>query len=448
MRIQGVLVLGAVLVAACGSPAGGDVDGGQGMAVDGGGGVGPDAAPTCVNLECKQVSCPGGGTTRLTGTVFSPAGTLPLYNITVYVPNADLAPIPDGVTCDRCGALSGSPLVMTTTDTQGRFVLENVPVGEGIPLVIVSGKWRRIVTLPTIEPCVDNALTDAGLTRLPRNKSEGSLPRIAISTGGADALECLVRKLGIDDAEFTTDLGEGRVHLYAGNGGTNKFSAGLGGADFTSSQSFWSSLANLERYDLVILSCEGNQNPNTKPPAAREALKAYTALGGRVFASHWHNVWVQMGPAPWPSTATFDFRSDLDDITADIDTTFPTGMALATWLTNVVPGSTFGQIAISAAQHTVRAVDPALTTRWIYKDVTANGVPSVQYFSFNTPVEAPPEQQCGKFVLTDIHVSSGDDSAGNKPFPTGCTTTELTPQEKVLAFMLFEITGCLEPGID
>jgi hypothetical protein len=410
---------------------------------------------SCEGLECEQVECPNGGTTSLSGTVFAPNGTLPLYNVNVYVPRVLVAPFGPELTCDQCGdELSGRPLVQTLTDTAGNFVLTDVPATDNVPVVIQVGRWRRQITIERVTECVDTPLANAD-TRLPRNQSEGDLPRMALTTGGADGLECLLRKIGIDDAEFTAAGGSGRVHLYAGSGGTDKFDSAHGGADFANATTLWDDTASLSSYDITFLSCEGGQNPDTKPGSSLAAMKSYADVGGRVFASHWHNYWLEAGPAPWPQTITRVDLNDLGNITANVNTGFERGSSLAQWLVNVNASPTLGQIAIKAAQHTVSAVNASLADRWIYQDTTPNGQPSVQYMAFTTPVEAPREGRCGRVVFSDIHVSGedpGDDHSNpDLEFPSGgCTSNidQLSPQEKVLAFMIFDIASCIPDVID
>lgn len=157
-------------------------------------------------------------TTAISGTVRMPNGTLPLPQVEVYVPNVAPTGLPSPPGHLRCNeAPSGHPIAATLSGIDGRFILRNVPVGTSIPVVLVAGKWRRQVQLPTITPCVDNPLP-AELSHLPRTRAEGDLPRIAVATGNADSLECLVRKSGIDDSEFGIAGGAQSVHLYAATG--------------------------------------------------------------------------------------------------------------------------------------------------------------------------------------------------------------------------------------
>lgn len=237
---------------------------------------------SCFGLECQVVDCAADGLppTTLTGTVYAPNGTLPLYGINVFVPNANPEPFQEGAVCERCSELGGYPVTKAVTDENGQFQLTNVPVGpeEGIPLVIVSGKWRRQILVPNVQACTDNSV-EAAFTRLPKNSGEGDIPKIAISTGDADALECLIRKLGIDDSEISTAGQSGRVHLYSNldssGTGASSFEGGFAGGsgDFADSRTdLWDSVDHLKAYDMVILSCEGVQHPNSKPQSAMDAL--------------------------------------------------------------------------------------------------------------------------------------------------------------------------------
>ena len=79
----------------------------------------------------------------------------------------------EGAVCNRCGdALPGTPISPVITDSSGHFTLTAVPSGDDIPLVITSGKWRRQITIPTVNSCADNPLAAAD-TRLPKTQSEG-----------------------------------------------------------------------------------------------------------------------------------------------------------------------------------------------------------------------------------------------------------------------------------
>ena len=301
------------------------------------------------------------------------------------------------------------------------------------------------------------------------------MPQMALTTGGCDALECLFRKIGIDDSEFTPETGNGRINLFAGHGGTKSYctqGSGKcqktlnGGAPFTAASDqgaalgWWSSLNNLKQYDLTLLSCEGDTYTAEKSAAAHQAILDYINLGGRVFASHFHNIWISAGPAPLNSIATFttvaagiEYKTP---ITASIYTTFSKSNALADWLVDVGGSTTRGALPIVNARNTVKTIDKTLTERFVYYNDTVRGTMPEQYFSFFAPIGAPMASQCGRMVFTDMHISGNDAmnidpnldlSAPTLPFPSGCVTTSLSPQEKALLFLLFDLSNCVQPEI-
>jgi hypothetical protein len=436
-------------------------------AQEGDGGSGTDGGNGCVGLECQQQACTGGGSTVLTGKVYTPRGDLPLYGAIVYVPNGTVTSFTPGVSCDRCAAASGNPLVTTTTRPDGTFRLENVPAGEDIPLVIQLGRWRRQVTIPSVPACAETALTDVGLTRLPRNQGEGDIPQMAIATGRADPFECLLRKVGLDDAEFTPPDGSGRVHYYRARLGID-LDGGAPRAD-----ALWSDLQTLKQYDVVILPCEAtdsnardpsgssNDDPTypIKTQTAKQNLVDYTSAGGRVFATHFSYVWLDPARGGrFDPVATWTNREDpvtpyTNPFDVWADTTFQKGDAFADWLVHVGASSTKGALTLRETRHNVDAVLTPQAQRWLHGvNTRASDQPIVTHFTFNTPVsalgaDAGAPDQCGRVVFSSFHVSANALHSGNTApttFPAICKDEPPSEQERALIFMLFDLSACVQ----
>jgi hypothetical protein len=430
--------------------------GGQYCGVIGNNCGGTEDCGACDNgMTCP--TCTGATKTTISGTVYDPAGVNPLYNVIVYIPSGPLPALAEGVSCDKCGAEVNAPFASALTDVNGHFsmTLEPVPSTTNVPLVMQVGKWRRQITIPSLQTCKDNALTDKNQTRLPRTSAEGHIPRIAMTSGHADTLECLARRIGIADSEFTNDAGPGRVHLYAGGGGATAFASG---AAYSPATSLWSSPTKLANYDMLVMSCEGSTSDYMamKPQSSVDNLTNYANSGGRIFVSHLHFYWLQHSP-PFNSTATYlgNLTGPPDGTMLTVNQTFPKGMSLAQWLAGPMVGAstTLGQIVVNGDEHSVTSVNPP-TSEWIYlasNPSDSQGRRSSQYISFNTPVGAPEANQCGKVVFTDIHIkesvgATGGDKAGTgNPFPSGCNTKPTSPQGKALEFLFFDLSSCVEP---
>jgi hypothetical protein len=418
--------------------------------------------PACTGLACAVPTCVGGAKTTISGKVYDPAGKVPLYNVLVYVPNTPVEPFKEGAACDRCAASVLNPVTSAVTDEQGAFTLIDAPAGQNVPLVIQVGKWRRQLLIPAVAGCADTPLMDPQMMRLPRNKAEGDIPRIAISVGAADQMECLPLRMGLDPAEFTTSAGDGRIHLFAGDHNRNgnqpvlKFDATHNaGAELTPSSELWASADALLKYDITILSCEGDSFAQRKTMPMREAMYGYASQGGRVFASHWHDIWFAQGPQPVPTTGTWGMRPNpagdtADPVTATINQTFPKGEALAKWLVNVGASTTQGQMALTYPRDNLQTVNPMLAREWISVDnpkvMPGESPKAVQYMSFNAPLGVPEEQICGRAVYTNVHVASVDNNtaANAMGFPASCEMRDLSAQEKAVAFMLFDLSACVQ----
>jgi hypothetical protein len=502
-----IALLGALAAPACGSGLPslftGDAVTPPDFTDAGGDGTIPILTVGCVGYECSVDTCADGGSTTVSGIVYDPAGSNPLYNVVVYVPGATPGPLTTGASCDSCDSLyTGGAVAAAVTDATGKFSLKNVPSGNEIPLVVQIGKWRKQTSVTKVTACVDNPITTK-LT-LPSDHTEGDLPSIAISTGGADSLECLLIRIGINPSEYSVGAsGEGHIHIFQGsNAPTDPYGAATTSPPAPlSSQALWSSVANLMPYDITILSCEGAETVDQPDGGALTAsdqqnLLDYTSAGGRVFASHFHYAWFDTGPFAAENIATWTLGANPitdssnnpvtnageDFINANIVTTFadggpfPKGQILDQWLgtvnaLNPAGHAAPGEIEIEGAKHNADLAGLAGTPSqgWIAADQNSQteyfsepppdggGVSvagATEYLSFNTPVNAPLDDAgvpayCGRVVYSDLHVGAASEDYNGQGsggiVPSGCAHQPLSPQEKVLEFMLFDLSSCVTP---
>ncbi len=404
----------------------------------------------CVGLECDRVSCPEGGDTSLSGRVTAPNGTLPVVGAVVYVPNGALPTLPLGASCATCAAwLPERPVAITSSAADGTFTLRDVPVGANVPVVVQVGKWRRAVTVPNVSPCANQRL-DGDLTRLPRNRSEGSMPRIALTTGACDDLGCILPKLGIDAAEIgTASEGDARaVHVYRGAVDPARAPRGAPPAE-----ALWSREEGLGRYDMALLSCECAERLENKGPAANAAMTRYLDAGGRIFTTDYMYTWYRDSPSA-------ALRRAIPILGGGHDGGHPVrvasqsvqGATFRDWLRAASPGSADsaeGRIEFESVFDNVAYVDPARAHVWATssRPNAPSSPEGPRVISVEFPIDAAPAAQCGRAVHIDAHVNQASEGDGVGPeFPRSCSA-RMGPGEAALAFFLFHLAACVTPAV-
>jgi hypothetical protein len=452
---------------------------------------GADAAAPCTGggLGCYV---PANCTTTISGIVYDPAGSNPLYNVVVFIPNdpnGAMTPVKQGTnSCNTCDVSIGDYVTATTSGPDGSFTLTGVPATTHVPLVVQIGKWRREVFLPSVKACADNPLPGSSMTRLPAKRSEGDIPQMAIVTGGADNLGCFLKGIGLDASEYSAPGGGGRLDVYQGlpanqsvlggllqiSGAPQLTGGGQGDCTTDNPKCVWNSKANLEKYDIVLLACEGDtfdlddsdyqkeasmgQNgnagglPTNKSTAAKQALHDWLDEGGKVFSTHFQYTWFKNSPAAeFKGVATWLGTSNGSDTGLyDIETSIPKGSILSQWLGNV-KALNGKQISLNGVAESVGTVN-ATAQRWIYnpqKDPQQGGTNDTKYLSILTPVGGIPvksvdagetnAQYCGKAVFSDLHTGGGPDG----DIPGACKKQTLTPQLAALEFLFFDLSACV-----
>jgi hypothetical protein len=431
------------------------------------------------------------GTTTISGTVYMPNGTVPLPNVLVYVTTGSVTMPASGATCTSSSVTAAQGCITSSTITptvvtsgtgvyaytnsaiDGTFTLSGVPEGNSYTLVIQSGKWLNEFTEPS-SGTLSGPISGLHLNMPTAHSATANIPLIAIQTGSADALECVFRDIGMASTEFTDDsvtsgssLG-GRIHLYKGNGA--EISA------TTPSYTALQTQAKLNSYDMVMFPCAGGgvtgANSTTIP-----YLINYAGLGGRVFATHYSDAWLDTtntgtngsyfysagssSPTTWGS-ATGTVTPDPGY--ALINTSFSDGNTLAAWLYE--NGYSYGasggntgtenKVEISTLRFNVDTVN-APAQPWLtfppqasqtYNTAYNGGSPIMQ-FSFNTPWGASAANQFGRVLYNEYHVENVSES-GSPVFPAECPTlsgASQVPQEKMLEFAIFDLSAAVVPVV-
>jgi hypothetical protein len=412
---------------------------------------------------------------------------------------------PSGVTCDSCSYLfTGNPIAVGSSGPDGTFTITGAPSGKNIPVVVQIGKWRTHTTV-TVPSC---GTASAGAIKLPSKIDPAdtiqSMPQFALSMGDADSLECLLYRIGIDLSEFTAGpSASGHVHLFTGAQMRTTSDANSPPPAPYGYEQMWDSLADLKKYDVSVFSCEGQETTNANP----QILHDYVNAGGRAFLSHFHYSWITgaietvggnktlAGNVPY--TANADWQNLASWNTADpgvsqtsrigvkVDSTligndagpFLKGQILTQWLTYAHAFSTDGGVPSDEVPIVSPAFDPSIGPTNTQSQEYAHYDPSTYvgdsnanaslasypsaYFSFNTPVDAVSADggaapYCGRVVFSGLHIGAAAQdktTTYNALYPTALPSAStcnpapgnLSPQEKILEFILFDLSSCVTP---
>ncbi len=123
------------------------------------------------------------------------------------------------------------------------------------------------------------------------------MPKIAVTTGRCDPIPCLLPKLGIDATEYGGDFSAKAVNFYEGAEGARP-------GNPPPAKTLWTDLAKLKQYDVVLHSCECDEDNENKGATTWETMKAYVDSGGRLFTTDYGYTFLQKAPSPWSSVAS------------------------------------------------------------------------------------------------------------------------------------------------
>ncbi|MBL8680992.1 MAG: hypothetical protein JNK05_17555 [Myxococcales bacterium] len=459
----GALSTASLLLVACGPErATGDVvtiDARSDGAMDATGDLSSPDASGDVGREAAA-PCPVSGV-EVSGTILAPNGEDPIAGAVVYLARTRPTPQAAGVGCDRC-ELPPDVLAYSVSDAQGRWAfVRGVNESGSFFLVVQKGRFRRVVPFD-VTACAARTVPPE-TTKLPGSRMEGEIPRILVASGATadqmdrpatgdwtyDDIARVLRRIGITEfdrsdpcrrAGNTTDI-------------TQVANCPFGG--------ILANAATLNNYNVVVAGCGAlgfnhswqvlDHAPNRVIPMN---VRDWLRRGGRLYTS---DTAYGLLARSVPQVATFAGGTTLtmgrDPANVGFGASPPNGrmytgsvpdVPLRTWLMDRGSLGAGGSINLTGFISPWVAIDTVpMTTRTVVDAEVEwfSSVPNMPMPAGRRPLTISADVTegggCGRIVFSSYEVDNR----------TASPTAPLTPQERVLEYMIFELGGCLQtPG--
>jgi hypothetical protein len=195
----------------------------------------------------------------------------------------------------------------------------------------------------------------------------------------------------------------------------------------TSATTLWSNAAELQKYDLMIASCECEEV--TATATEYQSMTDYLRLGGRLFGTDLQYIWYKNSTDPNLSGSAQIVSGNLTPGASPIalETGFPKGRALGDWLSFVSPANTPDEVSCDQVWDNFSGVNQPAWQIWGTSERIDGGDRHPRMLSVNTPVGVPVDQQCGRAVM----------------YPEACGA-DLLSGEQALVFLLFDVAACIQ----
>ncbi len=419
-------------------------------------------------LDGGVVGCTGTTCATITGKVWAPKWApgdvppgqeIPIFGATIYVTDTKPAPIPQQTFCEAC---IDTPQGAVTSKHDGSFEL-TIDGNQHLWLVIKKGPFRLDQEIDVTEGVITLPPQSTTLPHTSDPANGAWIPKVAIARGNYDAIEDILGKIG-----FGTMMGDklgtpdSEITFYE-----------WGGSGTTSAEYLVQNIEELRKYHIVFFPCSTNVNDTVMQDQNNlKNLRQFVADGGKLYVTDWSG---EVGDRAFPQQ--IQLGNGIFGSTDSVGTYDP--VALTGSLTQI--GDADGDLYNSEDG---KAIDPDLHT-WIglQSGPTEDNPTPMPYNpdvfqvhhnwnwieSLNSVMKGTDEMDNPVYDDPKAWVTASDGTHGVRPVavtfePAGCgkvlfstfqTSGEnasashsgLTVQERVLLFLIMEISACTQNPI-